>query len=104
MLAATEKKLFRPNAVFIPTKDGKEGRDFDRSDCTLLLVDGEYSHGEVYTEEAWKNGGSASYIQRCGDFFLPDGSEIPDGRRNSSRMCASSNCPNGTTGAMTCRP
>ena len=53
MLTAT-RKLFVPNAVFIPTKDGKEGRDFDRDDCTLLFVDGEFSHGEVYTEEAWK--------------------------------------------------
>ena len=43
MLAVAEKRLFRPNAVFIPTKDGKEGRDFDRSDCTLLMVDGEFS-------------------------------------------------------------
>jgi hypothetical protein len=80
MLAATERQLFRPNAVFIPTKDGKEGRDFDAGDCTLLFVDGEYSHGEVYTEEAWKQGGEPSYVQRRGDFFLPDGSEVPDGR------------------------
>jgi hypothetical protein len=43
-------------------------------------VDGEYSYGEVYTQEAWKSGGNASYIQRRGDFFLPDGSEIPVGR------------------------
>ena len=80
MLAATEIKLFRPNAVFIPTKDGKEGRDFDREDCTLLFVDGEYSYGEVYTEEAWRQGGEPSYIQRRGDFFLPDDNEIPVGR------------------------
>ena len=80
MLAATENKLFRPNAVFIPTKDGKEGRDFDREDCTLLFVDGEYSHAEVFTEEAWKQGGDPSYIQRRGDFFLPEDNEIPVGR------------------------
>ena len=71
--------MFVPNAVFIPTKDGKEGRDFDRNDCTLLLVDGEYTYGEVYTEEAWRNGGEPSYLQRRGDFFLPDDSEIPTG-------------------------
>jgi hypothetical protein len=80
MLAAAEIKLFRPNAVFIPTKDGKEGRDFDREDCTLLFVDGEYSYAEVFTEEAWKQGGEPSYVQRRGDFFLPDGTEIPVGR------------------------
>lgn len=80
MLAIAERKLFRPNAVFIPTKNGKEGRDFDREDCTLLFVDGGYSHAEVYTEEAWKNDGTPGYIQRAGDFFLPDDSEIPDGR------------------------
>ncbi len=80
MLAATEIKLFRPNAVFIPTKDGKEGRDFDREDCTLLFVDGEYSYAEVFTGEAWKNDGSPSYIQRCGTFSLPDDNEITVGR------------------------
>jgi hypothetical protein len=80
MLTIAEKKLFRLNAVFIPTKDGKEGRDFDHSDCTLLFVDGEYAHAEVFTEEAWKNGGTPSYIQQRGDFFLPDGSKIPVGR------------------------
>ena len=80
MLAAARTRLFVPNAVFIPTKDGKESRDFDRSDCTFLFVDGEFSYAEVYTEEAWKNGADPSYIQRRGDFFLPDESEIPNGR------------------------
>ena len=80
MLAVAEKKLFRPNAVYIPDKHGKEGRDFDRDDCTLLFVDGDYSHAEVYTEEAWQHGGEPSYIQQRGDFFLPDGSEIPEGK------------------------
>ena len=69
-----------PNAVFIPTKGGKEGRDFDRDDCTLLIVDGEFSYGEAFTEEAWQNGGEPSYIQRRGDFFLTDDTEIPTGR------------------------
>ncbi len=80
MLTIAERKLFRPNAVFIPTKDGKEGRDFDRRDCTPLFVDGEYAFGEVFTQEAWEHGGSPSYIQRRGDFFLPDDTEIPEGR------------------------
>ena len=80
MLATANKRLFRPNAVFIPEKDGKEGTDFDREDCTLLYVDGEYRYGDVYTEDAWKNGGEPDYIQQCGDFFLPDGSEVPVGR------------------------
>ena len=79
-MLTTNRTLFRPNAVFIPTKDGKEGRDFDRTDCTLLTVDGEYSYGEVYIEEAWKNDGEPSYVQRRGDFFLPDESEITEGR------------------------
>ena len=79
MLTAT-RRLFSPNAVFIPTKDGKEGRDFDRDDCTLLFVDGVFSHGEVYTEEAWNNDGEPAYLQQRGDFFLPDGSELPVGR------------------------
>jgi len=74
------KKLFRPNAVYIPSKDGKEGSDFDRDDCTLLFVDGEYAHAEVYTQEAWKRGGKPSYIQKRGEFYLPDGSEITAGR------------------------
>lgn len=80
MLAVAERKLFRPNAVFIPTTSGKEGRDFDRSDCTLLYVDGEFLYAEVFTEEAWKNDAGPSYIQRTGDFFLPDDTEIPTGR------------------------
>jgi hypothetical protein len=80
MLAVAERKLFRPNAVFIPMKGGKEGRDFDRTDCTLLFVDGEYSYGEAYTEEAWQNGAGPGYIQRRGDFSLPDDLEISDGR------------------------
>ncbi|MGO8750588.1 MAG: hypothetical protein ACLQNE_31960 [Thermoguttaceae bacterium] len=80
MLTAVANKLFRPNAIFIPTKGGNEGRDFDREDCTLLFVDGEYSYGEVYTEEAWKNGSQPAYLQRRGDFFLPDDSEIRKGR------------------------
>jgi hypothetical protein len=79
-MLTTERKLFIPNAVFIPTKDGKEGRDFDRTDCTLLHVDGEFSYGEVFTEEAWRNGGEASYVQRRGDFFLNDDTDIPIGR------------------------
>ena len=80
MLIAAERKLFRPNAVYIPTKGGKEGRDFDRRDCTPLFVDGEYAFGEVFTQEAWEQGGEPSYIQRRGDFFLPDESEVPDGQ------------------------
>ncbi len=80
MLTIANKRLFIPNAVYIPTKDGKEGKDFDRDDCTLLLVDGEFSHGEVYTEEAWNHGGEPAYMQQRGRFFLPDGSELPAGR------------------------
>ena len=79
-MLTTERKPFIPNAVFIPTKDGKEGRDFDRTDCTLLYVDGEFSYGEAYTEEAWRNDGEPAYIQRRGDFFLTDDTEIPTGR------------------------
>ena len=79
-MLTTQRRLFIPNAVFIPTKDGKEGKDFDRTDCTLLYVDGEFSYGEAFTEEAWLNGGEPSYIQRRGDFFLPDDTEIPTGR------------------------
>ena len=80
MLAVAQKRLFKPNAVYIPMNDGKEGRDFDREDCTLLFVDGTYSEAEVFTEEAWKNDGEPSYIQRCGDFFMPDGDEVSVGR------------------------
>ena len=79
-MLTTTRKPFIPNAVFIPTKDGKEGRDFDREDCTLLFVDGEYSYGEVYTEAAWHTDGEPAYLQRRGDFFLPDDSDIPTGR------------------------
>ena len=79
-MLTTQRKPFVPNAVFIPTKDGREGRDFDRTDCTLLQVDGEYSYGEVYTEEAWRNDGEPTYIQRRGDFFLADDTEIATGR------------------------
>ena len=79
-MLATQRRLFIPNAVFIPVKDGKEGRDFDREDCTLLVVNGEFGYGEVFTEGAWKNGGEPAYIQRQGDFFLPDGSELSEGR------------------------
>ncbi len=80
MPAVIERQVFRPNAVFIPVKDGTEGREFDRTDCTLLFVDGEYSHGEVYAQEAWDHDGTPSYVQERGDFFLPDGSEIEVGR------------------------
>jgi len=80
MLAVAQKRLFVPNAVYIPTKDGKEGRDFDRTDCTFLFVDGTFSHAEAFTEEAWKSDGEPSYIQRRGDFFLPDGDEVSGGR------------------------
>ena len=79
-MLTTNRKMFIPNAVFIPTKDGREGKDFDRDDCRLLMVDGTYSYGEVYTEEAWRIGGSPSYVQRHGDFFLPDDSEVRTGR------------------------
>lgn len=79
-MLAVKRSLFRPNAVFIPMKDGKEGKDFDRTDCTLLFIGGEYSYGEVYTEEAWRNGGQPSFIQHRGDFFLADGSDVPTGR------------------------
>ena len=80
MLATANRRLFIPNAVYIPTKDGQEGKDFDREDCTLLFVDGEYRYGDVYTEEAWNSGGEPAYMQQHGDFFLPDGAEIPVGR------------------------
>ncbi len=79
-MLATQRRLFRPNAVYIPTKDGKEGKDFDWGDCTMLLVDGEYRFGQVYTEEAWRTDGTPSYIQRQGHFFLPDGDAISTGR------------------------
>ena len=76
----TERRLFIPNAVFIPVREGKEGRDFDRTDCTLLHVDGEFSYGEVFTDEAWRNGSEPSYVQRRGEFCLSDDTEIPTGR------------------------
>ena len=76
----TERRLFIPNAVFIPARKGKEGRDFDRTDCTLLHVDGEFSYGEVFTDEAWRNGSEPSYVQRRGEFCLSDDTEIPTGR------------------------
>jgi len=76
----TTRKLFAPNAVYIPMTDGKEGRDFDREDCTLLLVDGEFSYGEVYTEDAWQSDGEASYVQRRGEFCLTDDTDITVGR------------------------
>ena len=79
-MLTTERRLFIPNAIFIPVKGGKEGRDFDRTDCTLLMVDGEYAYGKAYTEEAWLNGGEPSYIQRRGEFYLTDDTEIPTGR------------------------
>ena len=80
MLATARRRLFIPDAVYIPTKDGKEGKDFDWGDCTYLLVDGEYGYGEVYANEAWQNDGEPTYIHQRGDFFLPDGSEIPVGK------------------------
>ncbi len=80
LTTAPRKHSFIPNAVFIPEKDGVEGKDFDRNDCTLLLVDGEFTYADVYTKEAWKGGKEPTYIQRCGDFFLPDGSEITMGK------------------------
>ena len=76
----TIRKPFAPNAVFIPTKDGKEGRDFDRTDCTLLHVEGEFSYGEVFTEEAWRNNGEPAYVQRRGEFCVTDDTDIPTGR------------------------
>jgi hypothetical protein len=79
-MLTTGRRLFVPNAVFIPTKGGKEGRDFDRSDCTLLMVDGEFSYGEAYTEEVWLHGGEPSYAQRRGEFCMTDDTEIPTGR------------------------
>ena len=102
-MLTTTRKPFIPNAVFIPTKDGKEGRDFDRTDCTLLLVDGEFSYAEVYTEEAWRNDGEPSYVQRRGDFCLPDDSEVRMGGYNCCRTPASSRYRIGTTGATTCK-
>lgn len=80
MPAVADRKPFRANAVYIPTRVGKEGRDFDRTDCTLLYVDGDYSHADVFTHEAWEHVGTPSYVQERGDFFLPDGSEIAVGR------------------------
>ena len=100
----TTRKPFVPNAVFIPTRDGKEGRDFDRTDCTLLFVDGEYSYGEVYTEEAWQNDGEPSYVQRRGDFFLPD--DIRDSDWHGCNCCptpASSRYRTGSIGAKKSR-
>lgn len=79
-MLATERRLFIPNAVFIPVREGKEGRDFDRTGCTLLMVDGEFCYGEAYTEEAWLNDGEPSYVQRRGEFCMIDDTEIPTGR------------------------
>ena len=79
-MLTTQRRLFVPNAVYIPEKDGKEGRDFNRTDCTLLMVDGEYCYGEAYTEEAWLTSGEPSYVQQRGDFYLADDTEIPTGR------------------------
>ena len=59
---------------------GRKAGTLTREDCTLLFVDGEYSYGEVFTGEAWKQGGEPSYIQRRGDFSLPDDNEITVGR------------------------
>ena len=69
MLTTPRKRLFIPNAIFIPTKDGKEGKDFDRNDCTFLLVDGEFTYAEAFTEEAWQNNGEPSYHPATGRFL-----------------------------------
>ena len=64
------------------------------------MRDGEFSYGEVYTEEAWRNDGEPSYIQRRGDFFLPD--EYRNSRLGECNCClipASSRYRIGTTGA-----
>ena len=69
----TTHKPFVPNAVFIPTTDGKEGTDFDRTDCTFLFVDGEFSYGDVFTEAASKSDGEPTYLQRRGYATLATG-------------------------------
>ena len=79
-MLTTQRRLFIPNAVFIPVKGWEGGQGFRPERLHPAHVDGEFAYGEVYTEEAWRNGGEPSYIQRRGDFFLPDDTEIPTGR------------------------
>ena len=81
------KTPVHPEAVFIPMKHGKEGRDFDRTDCTLLMGDGEYAYGKAYTEEAWLNGGEPSYVQRRGEFYLTDDTGDSDWAGATAARC-----------------
>ena len=90
-MLTTQRKLFVPNAVFIPTKDGKEGKDFDRTDCTLLMVDGEYAYGEVYTEEAWQNTVNRAISSEGAISSCPTNQRYPTGQgATAARYAASS--------------
>lgn len=78
-MTTTETAEFVPNAVFIPAdsvwKDSR-GNHVDPDDATLLMLDGDNNHGEVFTSEAWENDGQKSYLRRYGQFVDADDNPI----------------------------
>jgi hypothetical protein len=79
-MTMTETRVFVPNAVFIPAsavwKD-RRGEHADPEDCTPLYIEGDRNYGEVYTREAWEQGGKPSYVLRDDTYFMlcDDGKE-----------------------------
>jgi hypothetical protein len=41
----------------------------DPDDCSLLYIDGDRSYAEVYTREAWMEGGKSSYVLRDDTYY-----------------------------------
>lgn len=78
-MTTTDKVAFVPNAVFIPAdsvwKDSR-GEHVDPEDATLLMLDGDNNHGEVFTQDAWENDGQPNYLRRYGQFVDADDNPI----------------------------
>lgn len=78
-MTTTEKAEFIPNCVFIPAtavwKD-RRGEHVDPDDATLMMLDGDNNHGEVFTNDAWENDGPPSYLRQYGQFVSADDNPI----------------------------
>lgn len=79
-MTTTAKRVFVPNAVFIPAsavwRDSR-GQHVDADECTKLFIDGDRNYADVYTREAWEEDGKPTYILHDDAYFVvgDDGNE-----------------------------
>lgn len=79
MSAATEKRPFLADAVFIPDSavwTDSQGKHADPDQSVKLMVDGDNNSADVFTEEGWSHDGKSFCRREWGDFTPVQGGKV----------------------------